>query len=494
MKILLVSPKYPDTFWSFKYALRFTPDKKTTHPPLGLLTVAAMFPEEWEKKLVDLNISGLKDSDLLWADYVFISAMHIQKASVDEIIARCRDADVKIVAGGTYFTTSGDEFEEVDHLILNEAEITFPPFLDDLKNGRAKRVYRSDRFADLRTTPVPAWELVDMRKYVSMSVQFSRGCPFDCDFCDITKLYGRSPRTKTKEQVIAELEYLYEQGWRAGVFFVDDNFIANRRELKNELLPAVIEWMEEKGRPFSFVTQASIDLSDDEELMRSMAETGFDGVFVGIETPSEEGLSECNKFPNKNRDLIASVKKIRKFGLQVQGGFIVGFDSDSPSIFDSQIKFIQESGIVVAMVGLLNASRGTKLYNQMERENRLVDDSTGDNTDFSTNIIPKMPYKTLIDGYKYLVKTIYSPDYYYERVTGFLRDFMPMYKNKGRRISWSYIKAFIKSMFILGIIGRERVYYWKLFFETVFARPRLLSLAITFAIYGYHFRKVFEVY
>ena len=492
MKILLVSPKYPDTFWSFKYALKFTPAKKTTHPPLGLLTVAAMIPEEWEKKLVDMNVRTLKDKDLIWADYVFISATYIQKVSLEEVIARCRKVGVKIVAGGPYFTSKGDEFEEVDHLVLNEAEITFPPFLEDLRNGRAERVYRSDQFADLGTTPVPAWELVEMGKYVSMGIQYSRGCPFDCDFCDITKLFGRKPRTKTKEQILAELEYLYELGWRAGVFFVDDNFIAKRRQLKKEILPAVCEWMEKKGRPFVFITQASIDLSDDEELMRLMVRAGFDAVFVGIETPNEEGLSECNKFPNKNRDLIASIKKIQGFGFQVQGGFIVGFDSDPLSIFESQIEFIQKSKIVIAMVGLLNAIYGTKLYYQMKKENRLVEYTTGDNTDCSTNIIPKMPHKTLIDGYKYLVKTIYSPDYYYDRLTRFLKDYIPVSKPGGFR--WSYVRAFLKSVFILGIFGKERFYYWKLFFGTAFARPRLLPLAITFAIYGYHFRKVFERY
>lgn len=494
MRILLVSPKYPDTFWSFNYALKFTPSKKTTHPPLGLLTVAAMIPEEWEKRFVDLNVTALDDKDLGWADYVFISATYIQRASVKEIIARCREVGVKTVAGGPYFTGYDDGFEEIDHLVLNEAEITFPLFLEDLRNGSTKRVYTSDQFADVRTTPIPAWELVDgMDKYISMSVQYSRGCPFDCDFCDITKLYGRNPRTKTKEQIIAELEYLYERGWRAGVFFVDDNFIANRRELKNEILPAISRWMEERNRPFSFVTQASIDLSDDEELMSLMTDAGFDVVFIGIETPSEEGLSECNKFPNKNRDLIAAVKKIRNFGFQVQGGFIVGFDSDPPSIFKRQIEFIQESEIVVAMVGLLNAIHGTKLHQRLKRENRLVDDSSGDNTDFSMNFIPKMPYETLIDGYKELVKTIYSPNYYYNRVSRFLKSHIPVY-NKANRFSWSYLKAFVKSIFVLGIFGQERFYYWGLFFKTLFTRPRLLPLAITFAIYGYHFRKVFERY
>jgi radical SAM superfamily enzyme YgiQ (UPF0313 family) len=493
MKILLVSPEYPDSFWSFKHALKFVPGKETTHPPLGLLTVAAMLPDEWEKRVVDLNITPLKDDDLTWADYVFISAMYAQKTSAEEIIERCRAAGVKTVAGGPYFTSNDDDFERVDHLVLNEAELTLPAFLADLENGRAGHVYRSDAFADMHETPVPAYELLDINKYMSMSVQFSRGCPFDCDFCDITKLNGRRPRTKTREQILAELENIYRLGWRAGVFFVDDNLIGNRRVLKNEILPAVREWMEEKNHPFSFVTQVSIDLADDDDLLDSMYRAGFDVVFVGVETPSEEGIAECGKTPNKGRDMVEAVKKIQGYGFQVQGGFIVGFDSDGPDIFQLQVDFIQKSNIVVAMVGLLNALHGTKLYHRLKKENRLSDASSGDNTDFSTNIIPKMPMEKLEEGYKYLVKTIYSPRYYYGRLARYLKDHK-VKVDKASRFNWTHLSAFAKSVLLLGIIGRERYQYWKLFFATLFTRPRSLALAITFAIYGYHFRKVFERY
>jgi len=498
MKILFVYPKYPDTFWSFKYALKFV-FKKASNPPLGLLTVATMLPKEWQKRLVDMNVTSLKDKDIRWADFVFISAMSVQKKSVKEVIARCKRAGVKIVAGGPLFTSNYEEFEEVDHLVLNEAEITLPVFLEDLKNGCAKHIYTSasDRqagkqWADMKKTPIPLWELVDIKKYASMSIQYSRGCPFNCEFCDITLLYGHRPRTKDKKQIIAELEDLYLRGWRGGVFFVDDNFIGNKRKLKTEVLPAMIDWMEKRKYPFDFITQTSIDLVDDEELMKLMVKAGFNTVFVGIETPDEKSLTECAKFQNKNHNLIASVKKIQKFGLQVEGGFIVGFDNDPISIFERQIEFIQKSGIVTAMVGLLNALRGTKLYQRLKKENRLLKDDSGDNTDCSINFIPKMDYKVLIDGYKKILSTIYSPRHYYKRVREFLKEYRPLRKVHFR-FHFSRFMAFIRSILSLGIIGKERFQYWKLFFWSLFRCPRNFPLAITFAIYGYHFRKVFKV-
>ncbi|MFQ6104679.1 MAG: B12-binding domain-containing radical SAM protein [Candidatus Glassbacteria bacterium] len=492
MKILLVYPEYPETFWSFKHALKFI-SKKASSPPLGLLTVAAMLPKEWEKKLIDMNINALRDKELQWADYVFLSAMSIQKESVRNIIARCRKFGKKIVAGGPFFTTEYDEFREVDHLVLKEAEITLPRFLADLEEGNPKRIYTTDKWADLADTPIPLWELLDMKKYASMNIQYSRGCPYSCEFCDITQLLGRQPRTKSKEQIVAELESLYLQGWRSGVFFVDDNFIGNRRKLKKEILPATIEWMDMRNHPFSFITELSINLADDVELMKLMVDAGFDSVFVGIESPNEESLAECNKFQNKNRDLVACVKKIHRSGLQVQGGFIVGFDNDPPSIFDRIISFIQESGIVVAMVGLLNAPRGTRLYKRLIEERRLLRDISGNNTDLTMNFIPKMNYESLVSEYKKIVNTIYSPKHYYERVKTFLREYKPLQK-KAFRFRFKDLRPFFKSIVYLGIIGKERYHYWKLFFWTVFKRPRLFPLAITFAIYGFHFRKIFENY
>ena len=492
MKILFVNPKYQDTFWSFKYALKFI-FKKAASPPLGLLTVASMLPEEWEKKLVDMNVTRLADKDLKWADYVFLGAISVQKESVKEVIARCRQTGAKIVAGGPLFTTGYEEFEGVDHFVLNEAEVTLPLFLDDLRNSCAQRVYTSRQRPEITKTPVPAWDLISMNKYAIMNIQYSRGCPFNCEFCDITVLYGHKPRTKSKEQILAELDSLYLKGWRDGVFFVDDNFIGNKRKLKEEILPAIADWMERRKHPFTFNTEASIDLSDDEELMDMMAKAGFDSVFVGIETPNEESLTECAKFQNRGRDLVGCVKKMQQFGLQVQGGFIVGFDNDESSIFERQIKLIQKSGIVTAMVGLLNAPRGTRLYNRLEKENRLLKDISGDNTDYSINFIPKMNYEKLISGYKKIVQTIYCPEHYYERVRLFLKQYKPLRKKKCR-FHLSYIATFLKSIFFLGIIGKGKRWFWKLLLGTLFRHPRFLPLALTFAIYGFHFRKIFERY
>lgn len=497
MKVVLVYPRCPDTFWSFKYALKFI-CIKAAYPPLGLLTVAAMLPKDWEKKLVDMNVTNLRDKDLEGADLVFISAMTIQKASVKEVISKCKKIGIRIVAGGPLFTAGYDKFEGVDYFVLNEAEITMPLFLEDLRNGCAKHIYTCNRFPDIEKTPIPLWGLINMGKYVSMNLQYSRGCPFNCEFCDITTLFGHRVRTKSRGQILAELESLYFQGWRGKIFFVDDNFIGNRRKLKQEILPAIIEWMANKRHPFSFNTEATIDLCDDEGLMQLMIKAGFYSVFLGIETPNEESLVECNKFPNKNRDLLACVKKIQKSGLQINGGFIVGFDSDPLSIFEKQIEFIQKSGIISAMVGLLNAPRNTKLYQRLLRENRLLMEASGDNTDFSINFIPKMSYEVLINGYKKIINGIYSPKPYYERVRRFLKELKPLQKSHfhSNYISFhfTYLEAFLKSIWFLGIKDKARNYYWKLFFWSLFSHPRFFPLAIAYAIYGLHFRKVFKDY
>ena len=492
MKILLVYPQYPVFPWRYRYALKFIA-KKASLPPLGLLTVAAMLPAEWEKKLVDMNVSSLTDDDITWADYVFLSAMAVQQDSVKEVIARCKKLGTRLVAGGPFFTTANEEFDGVDHFVLGEAEVTLPPFLRDLERGCARHIYTSKERPDITKTPVPLWSLIDRKKYSSMSVQYSRGCPFNCEFCDIIVLNGHKPRTKDKEQVLAELDALYRLGWRAGVFIVDDNFIGNRRKLKLEILPAVIAWMETRKYPFALSTEASINMADDEKLMQLMTEAGFNTVFVGIETPNEESLVECNKSQNQNRDLVASVKKIQNHGFEVQGGFIVGFDSDPLSIFKSQINFIQNSGIVTAMVGLLNAPAGTRLYKRLKAENRLLKSFTGDNTDCSLNFIPKMNSETLMNGYKQVLDTIYSPKDFYERVKTFLKEYRP--RRKGRdRIRFYHIRALVRSVWVLGVKERGRRYYWKLFISTLLKRPRAFPLSVSLAVYGYHFRKVVEQY
>ena len=490
MRVLLVYPEFPDTFWSFKHALKFV-RKKAGAPPLGLLTVAAMLPSDWEPRLVDLNVQSLSDEDLAWAEIAFVSAMIIQRDSARAVIERCKQAGLPVVAGGPLFTGEHERFPEVDHFVLNEAEITLAPFLADLAAGHALRIYATNEFPDIRQTPVPRWRLADLRHYDTVSIQFSRGCPFNCDFCNITALLGHKPRTKTAAQIIRELDSLYAVGWRGNVFFVDDNFIGNKQTLRSEVLPALIGWRVGKvGMPFS--TEVSVNLADDAELLRLMVEAGFNTVFVGIETPNEAALSECGKSQNRNRDLVESVKRLQRAGLQVQGGFIVGFDSDTPTIFQQQVDFIQMSGIVTAMVGLLQAPYGTRLYERMKQEDRLTGEMTGDNVDGSTNIIPRMGLEPLRQGYRWLLDQIYSPQYYYARVKTFLREYKA--PAVSLHLEPQYVLAFFRSVYQLGMRGSERAPYWALLFWTIFRRPKLFPLAVAMTIFGFHFRQVVELH
>lgn len=489
MKALLVYPKYPDTYWSLRHALPFI-SKKAAYPPLGLLTVASLLPNDWEKKLVDLNIESLRDDDLQWADYVLISAMSVQSTSVNEIISRCKRLGKKIIAGGPLFTAEYEHYSNVDHLILNEAEITLDPFLTDLENGCPKHLYQSEEFANMRDTAVPDYSLLNISKYASLSIQYTRGCPFSCDFCDITVLFGNRVRTKTTNQILAELNNLYAQGFVGSLFFVDDNFIGNRRVLKRELLPAIINWQNDHNQPYNFLTEVSINLADDQELMQLMVQAGFSRVFVGIETPDEESLMECSKTQNKNRNLLEGVQYIQSAGMEVSAGFIVGFDHDTHSIFQRQIDFIQKSGIISAMVGLLNAPKETPLYERLKKENRLLHDFDGDNTNFELNFIPKMDREQLVEGYKKILQNIYSCKPYFERVKTFLENFDPKVK-KQTAINIDKIKALFRSMIILGIFDHGRKHFWHLFFWSLFRKPKVFPLAITYAVYGFHYRKIY---
>lgn len=488
MKILLVYPETPSTFWSFKEALNIV-SKKSAEPPLGLITIAAMLPEEWELKLTDMNVTKLNNRDISWADYVFLSGMSVHANSFKEVVRRCNVLGTKVVAGGPLATLQHNEFQGVDHFVLNEAEITLPLFLEDLTTGSPQPIYKSDQYPDIELSPVPRWDLLDKKKYASMSIQYSRGCPYDCEFCSITVLNGHKPRTKSKEQFFTELDVLYKSGWRSGVSIVDDNFIGNKRKLKVEILPELIKWMKKRKYPFQFVTELSINLADDPELMSLLAEAAFDNIFIGIETPNVDSLEECNKKLNLKTNLKESVIKLQKNGFLVSGGFIVGFDNDKPDIFDKQISFIQESGIASAMIGLLNAPIGTRLYKRMQSENRLIENFTGNNTDGSINFIPKMNYNTLIKGYVNLIRTLYSQGIYYERVKTFLKNYrLPSWKSGS--ISLPELKAFVKLVWKLGILEKGKRYFWKLLFTTLVKYPKKFSTAMTLAVYGFHFRKV----
>jgi radical SAM superfamily enzyme YgiQ (UPF0313 family) len=486
-KILLVYPECPNTFWSFKNILNFI-SKKAAFPPLGLLTISSMLPKSWERKLIDMNVKKLKDDDIKWADFVFISAMLVQEESVKEIIEKCKKLNKKIIAGGPLFTTQHKKFKEVDHLILNEGEITLPLFLKDLEKGKPKKVYTSEKRPDITKTPIPDWDLINFKDYVTMLVQYSRGCPFNCEFCDIIIMNGRIPRTKTPEQTIKEIQTLYDKGWRGSVFIVDDNFIGNKKRVK-EMLPKLIKWQEKKNYPFKFLTEASLNLAEDKKLMGMMSKANFNKVFLGIETPSINSLKECGKYQNTKRDLAESVKIIHKNGMQVMGGFIVGFDNDKESIFEAQIKFIQKVGIGTAMMGILTALPKTRLWHRLKKEGRLLKDTTGENTDGDINFIPKMGKEKLLEGYKKVISTIYSPKNYFKRLNTFFKHYTPKYKEK-KKVSLENISAFFKSIWKIGIVSKARSYYWKLLFKVGFTKTKALPLAIEQAIYWKHFSEI----
>ncbi len=485
MNILLVYPKYPDTFWSFKTVMKYI-SKKAAFPPLGLMTVGAMLPREWTVSLVDVNTRPLLDKQIKDADMVFISAMIVQQDSAREIVQRCKTLGATVVAGGPLFLSRHDQFPEVDHFVLNEAEITLPLFLEDLEKGTPQRIYSSDVRPDISTTPAPDWSLVRMKDYATMSVQYSRGCPFNCEFCDIIVMNGRTPRTKATAQIMAEFDSLHAAGWRGGVFIVDDNFIGNTSEVK-KMLPLLIQWQKKRRYPFQFLTEASMNLADDSELMQLMSQANFHKVFLGIETPEVDSLRECGKHQNATRNLVQAVQTIQRHGMQVMGGFIVGFDNDTESTFDAQVRFIQQVGIVTAMVGLLNVLPHTRLWRRLSSENRLLKDSKGENTDGSLNYIPKMDRQTLLDGYHHIISQLYSRRMYYKRIQVFLKNYTPTVKS---RFTLNDLQALIKSMYKIGLFSRASILYWQLVLKTAFTNIKLLPVVMDMIICGEHFNKM----
>ena len=486
MRVLLVSAATPDTFWSYKHVLSFI-SKKACFPPLGLLTVAAMLPKRWDLKLVDLNVTSLTDAQLGWADYVFVSAMLAQVGSAREVIARCSKLGKTVVAGGPLFTTGHAGFPEVKHFVLGEAEDIMSELVADMLSGDLKEFYRCEKRPDIRQTPVPRWDLIKFKHYALMPLQFSRGCPFNCEFCDIIVMNGRVPRLKTNEQMIRELDSLADAGWTDPVFIVDDNFIGNKAKAK-AFLRELIAWEQRRGIRLQFTTEASLNLADDPELLDLMVRAGFKKVFVGIETPQEDSLLECAKVQNAKRDMLTAVKTIQKSGLEVMGGFIVGFDSDKPNIFERQIRFIQEAGVVTAMVGLLQALPGTRLFSRLRQEGRILHDASGNNVEASLNFVPKLDREVLVEGYRSLVKRLYTPRMYYRRILTFLREYRP--QGQGIHLSWRDVKAFFKSLWVMGVLSRGRREYWKFFTKALLFHRRAFPEAMTLAIIGYHFRRV----
>jgi len=434
-----------------------------------------------------MNVERLKDTDLGWADYVMISAMIVHKPSVNEVLARCALLRKPVIAGGPLFTTGHEEFPTVQHFVLGEAEDLVGQLAADMTAGTVRRHYQAAARPDVTRVPVPRWDLVDFKQYVTMAVQFSRGCPFDCEFCDIIIMNGRVPRTKTPPQLIAELEALRAQGWKDMVFIVDDNFIGDRRRTK-ALLREIIAWRERTKPGMGFLTEASVNLADDAELCQLMVDAGFKKVFVGIETPVPESLQECHKLQNKGRDLVESIKDLQRFGLEVMGGFIVGFDNDQQDIFKRQFDFIQRSGVVTAMVGLLQALPQTKLHQRLAREGRLETDATGNNTEAVLNFRTRLNKDFLQNGYRDLMKRLYEPKTYYQRIRTFLDTYRP--SGPSLPLSRADFQAFVKSFWMLGIWERGRHNYWKFFWSVLLRRPRQLRSAVELAVIGYHFRRV----
>jgi radical SAM superfamily enzyme YgiQ (UPF0313 family) len=493
MKILLVNPEFPDTYWSFRHALPFE-GKRCAFPPLGLLTVSALLPPAWERRLVDLNVQRLKTSDLDWADMVFATAMLVQKESLREVVKLAKARGKRVVLGGPYVTSTIEELPDADHIFRGEAEQTLPEFVADLARGETKRFYQAAERPALATTPIADFGLANLKRYSAMSVQYSRGCPFSCEFCDIIEIYGRIPRTKSNQQMLAEFDALKALGWRGTVFIVDDNFIGNKKNVR-QLLPALARWQKENGYPFELLTESSVNLADDEPLLANMREAGFTRVFLGIETPVEESLHEAQKSQNRG-NLVDSVRTIQRHGIEVMAGFIVGFDNDPENIFELQIDFIRRSAIPLAMVGLLNALPDTQLWKRLEREGRLLgEDASGNNTVCTLNFKTRMDPAFLVRGYQRIMQTIYGPREYYQRVLDSLGRTSPRRSNETHSYSLaSGLAALMRIMVKLGVLDRERKEFWRFLVHALVRHRNQLADSLRLAAVGYHFRKLSEAY
>ncbi len=517
-KILLVYEKVPNTFWSFDEALEFI-GKKSSHPPLGLITIAPMIPDEYEVEVVDLNVEELSDKKISDAYLLLSSSMVVQQESLEETLGRANRLGTRTVVGGPFPTQYFDKIKGADHFIIGEAESGgLDAFFRDLKAGDPKKVYARPPSAkelisleaafsdqprdiklgerpDIKLSPIPRYDLIDVKAYSSMSIQFTRGCPYDCEFCSQTTLGGRNPRTKTAEQVVAELEAMYASGYRGSVFFVDDNFIGNKKEAGN-VLESIIEFQKEKGYPFSFYTESSTNLSDNEELMNQMREAGFKMVFLGIESPDPDTQDAVNKIPNKGRDLMESVRKIQSNGISVTAGFIVGDDTDKPGIYDATFDFCQKAGIPTSMVGLLIAARGARLYDRLKEEGRLLEELPGgSNThDFSLNFIPAEGRSAdeIIGNYKNLLSRLYGMDgkNYFDRCRVLLDNLGKGTKEPFTRtlsgLTFSNLDALVKSFFKSPSKEYQKEYR-KFLWDTLRKHPTSFGEAVGMGIIGQHF-------
>ncbi len=479
MRVLLLYPLFPKSFWSFDKAIELI-GCKASLPPLGLITVAAILPQTWEFRLVDRNVGLETEADWEWADLVIVSGMIVQKPDLLYLIGEAKQRGKIVAAGGPYVTSVPKEAQEagVDFLILDEGEITLPLFVEALERGETSGVFRANGDKpDVTKTPIPRYDLLDLTAYSDMSVQFSRGCPFQCEFCDIIVLYGRKPRTKTPAQVLAELQTLYDLGWRRMVFMVDDNFIGNKRNVKL-LLHELAPWMRERGYPFSLVTEASVNLAEDAELLDLMIAANFSAVFLGIETPDTDSLALTKKHQNTRNSLVEAVKKINHVGLRVMAGFILGFDGEKPGAGDRIVEFVEATAIPFAMFGMLQALPNTALWNRLKKEGRLLEGeekATGNQTTL-TNFITSRPIEELAREYIHCFWELYEPERYLGRVYRHLLAMKPKpHKKKFQMLELRELRALLIICWREGIKRRTRFQFWHQLFSILRSNPGRFS-------------------
>lgn len=489
MRVLLVYPLFPKTFWSYEKILELV-DRKVLLPPLGLVTVAAILPQEWEFKLVDRNIRQITEAEWEWAELVILSAMIVQKEDLLNIIREAKRRGKSVACGGPYPTSVPEEPQAagIDYLILDEGEITLPMFVEAVQKGETSGIYRAGgEKPDVTNTPVPRFDLLELNAYDSMSVQFSRGCPFQCEFCDIIVLYGRKPRTKTPQQLLAELDYLYNLGWRRGVFMVDDNFIGNKRNVKL-LLKELQVWQEAHKFPFAFNTEASIDLAQDQELMDMMVACNFNAVFLGIETPDEDSLQMTKKFQNTRNSLIESVHLIAKSGLRVMAGFIIGFDGEKPGAGQRIVKFAEAAAIPSTTFGMLQALPHTALSHRLEKEGRLRGKSGNLNQTTLMNFIPTRPLEDIAREYVEAFCEVYDAEKYLDRTyRHFLMLGAPTAKIPAKAPNWIDLRALLIVVWRQGIKRKTRWKFWHHLFGILKNNPAVWEHYLTVCAHNEHF-------